>query len=144
MGLEKESLGERFFKLSLETQKIVTDAGALLDVRTPVFGDTPIAEMRRLGEHIAANDLSRTFWTWRMYKKVQGCSWTVPEKEAIFEMMREVSADFPKLWMGVRAKWQRGGMVYLREGRILNSAEAAKITDSEKSGSGNFTVVDEF
>ena len=140
MGV-KGSLGERLYQKSLQTQRVVTDAGALLDVRTPVFGDTTETEMMSLAADIAKNDIARTFWTWRMYKKVEGCDWTVPEKESIFAMMERVSAAYPALWMGVRAKWQRGGMVYLREGAIINHVEAAKITDIEASGSGNFVVI---
>ena len=137
-----QALGERLYGLSLKTQRIITAAGAILDVRTPVFGDTPLAEMMRLADDIAANDPSRTFWTWRMYKAVKGCDWVVPEKGHLFEMMKAVSAEFPRLWMGVRAKWQRGGMVYLRNGDFVNAFEAAEISDDEAAGSGNFEVID--
>ena len=141
MGVSQE-LGERLYGLSLKTQRIITDAGAILDVRTPIFGDTPLSEMLRLAEDITANDPNFTFWTWRMYKAVKGCDWIVPEKEHIFEMMQAVSAEFPRLWMGVRAKWQRGGMVYLRNGDFVNAFEASQISDVEATGSGNFEVID--
>ena len=142
MGVDAE-LGKRLYGLSLQTQRIITDAGAILDVRTPVFGDTPLEEMLRLAEDIAANDPIRTFWTWRMYKAVKGCDWSVPEKETLFEMMKAVSFQFPHLWMGVRAKWQRGGMVYLRDGDFVNAFEATQISDLEAAGCGNFEVIDE-
>jgi pyruvate formate lyase activating enzyme len=137
MGVSSD-LGARIFQLSLETQRIISEAGnCLLDVRTPVFGDTPLAEMQRLGEHISGLDPSATFWTWRMYKPVLGCDWAVPEKERMFEMMATVSEAMPRHWIGVRAKWQKGGMVYFRAGRQVNSEESGSISDAEARGSGN-------
>lgn len=140
MGIA-DGQGERFYKKSLETQKIITGAGAILDVRTPVFGNTSRAAMMRLGEDICENDPALTFWTWRMYKPVKGCDWLVPEKEGVFADLQAVSEAFPDHWMGIRAKWQKGGMLYYRGGEVVNDFEAQKISDQEKSGSGNFEVL---
>lgn len=140
MGVSRE-LGEKIFRLSTETQKAITESGALLDVRTPVFGDTSLDDMMRLAKVITGNNPRFTFWTWRMYKPVEGCNWTVPEKERVFQMMQIVSEAFPSHWLGVRAKWERGGMVYFLGGRMVNQEETAVFSDREARGSGNLPVV---
>ncbi len=123
MGLDEriqQQAGPRLYQRSLETQRILTESGVLVDVRTPVFGDTTLEEMLRLAHDIANNDLERTFWTWRMYKQVQGCDFVVPDDpDKILEMMTKVSAQYPQIWMGMRAKWHQGGMVFVKEGRII-------------------------
>ncbi|HEY9650238.1 MAG TPA: hypothetical protein V6C95_06220, partial [Coleofasciculaceae cyanobacterium] len=99
--------------------------------------DTTLDEMRQLAQDICQNDPAFTFWTWRLYKPVEGCDWLAPDKERVFEMLAQVSAAFPDHWMGIRAKWHKGGMVYYRGGTIVNQAEAAAISDREAPGSGN-------
>ena len=136
MGVSQK-MGENIFRLSQETQRAVTEAGALLDVRTPIFGDTTLGDMYRLAEVVSKNDPRRTFWTWRMYKPVEGCDWSVPEKEKVFGMMEEISRTFSNQWIGVRAKWERGGMVYFLGGQMVNQDEAEAVSDREVSGSGN-------
>jgi pyruvate formate lyase activating enzyme len=137
MGVD-QARGRMMYRLTLETQAIISAArGPLLDVRTPVFGNTPISEMRRLGREIMRLDPEFTFWTWRMYKPVEGCDWSPPEKAHMFEMMAEVSVMMPDHWIGMRAKWDRGGMVYFRQGRCVNTEEANSIDASEYIGSGN-------
>lgn len=134
MGVSREQ-GEKLYKLTLQTQQLIADAGTcLLDVRTPVFGDTPLEDMLRLGEEVARLDPSVTFWTWRMYKAVEGCEWPTPEKERMFEMMATVSSRMPDHWIGVRAKWEKGGMIYFKGGHQVNHEE---IDDAEARGSGN-------
>lgn len=137
MGIDP-SRGRRVFELSLDTQGIVSHGGCLLDVRTPVFGDTALDEMRRLAEGICqVNDLAYTFWTWRLYKPVEGCDWPVLGKEAAFQMMGAVSAEFPDVWMGCRAKWNKGGMVYVRDGRVITGSADVEENTHEARGSGN-------
>jgi pyruvate formate lyase activating enzyme len=135
MGI-KAIAGDAVYQQSLKTQAVVSNAGVLLDVRTPIFGDTKISEMIRLGGAIAlTNDLSKTFWTWRLYKEVDGCDWSVPELDKTIGMMLEVSDQIPELWMGMRAKWQAGGMIYFKAGHCLNSTH--NMSSEEKVGSGN-------
>lgn len=141
MGIPVEK-GPMMYQRSLHTQRIVSQGGVLLDVRTPVFGDTSLEDMMSLAADICSvNELSYTFWTWRLYKAVEGCDFEIPNLERVYEMMIKVSKTFPKLWLGVRAKWQRGGMVYIREGRIITASVDSDGTDSEKSGSGNTEVL---
>ncbi|MBI5004432.1 4Fe-4S cluster-binding domain-containing protein [Candidatus Kaiserbacteria bacterium] len=128
------ALGERIYRLSEETQAILSSAGVILDVRTPIFGDTSLEEMRQLAETVSKNNPRTTFWTWRLYKAVHGCDWVVPQKEIVFGMLDRVSAEFPHLWMGVRAKWEGGGMMYWLGGQRLTPME---MSYAEKRGSGN-------
>lgn len=140
MGITQER-GKRMYELSLETQALIAEADTcLLDVRTPVFGDTPVEEMLRLATDIRKLNPETSFWTWRMYKPVQGCTWSAPEKERMFQMMAQASATMPNHWIGIRAKWERGGMVYYKNGRCVNPHEAAKIDTHEATGSGNVHV----
>lgn len=138
MGVSAEK-GERLHQLSLETQRLVShNNGTLLDVRTPVFGETSDSEMLRLAEEICTNDdLDYTFWTWRMYKPVEGCDWAVPSRENTIEMMQRVSSRFPDLWMGMRAKWEKGGMLYVKNGRIVTGTPDLEQSDVLEMGSGN-------
>lgn len=133
MGVDDEK-GERIYRHSEATQKILSDAGVILDVRTPIFGDTTIEDMRRLAETVTNNDPRTTFWTWRLYKAVHGCDWIVPDKDHVFEMLNQISEEFPEHWMGVRAKWERGGMAYWLGGEQLTPMD---MDDTEVRGSGN-------
>jgi pyruvate formate lyase activating enzyme len=137
MGIPEEK-GPKFYQLSLETQRLISYSNVLLEVRTPIFGDTSYEEMVRLGEDIVkTNNLDYTFWTWRLYKPVVGCNFPVPEKEKVIEMMKEVSKKFPYLWMGMRAKWERGGMIFFREGKLINVTSDAEEKYDLEFGSGN-------
>jgi len=134
------SAGLKLYQRSLETQALFSSAelntnGAILDVRTPVFGNTSLDEMIRLGSEVAKSDPKIAFWTWRLYKSVHGCDWPVPEKDKVVAMLKKVSATYPDHWMGIRAKWHGGGMLYFRSGNIVNPEERLDV--DEISGSGN-------
>lgn len=133
MGVHAE-LGERLFANSVRTQRILSEAGVTLDVRTPIFGHTRVEDMVRLGEVVAGNNPRTTFWTWRLYKPVHGCSWQVPDRETVFAMLDSVSRAYPHLWMGVRAKWHAGGMAYWKGGLRIVPMD---MDDTEAAGSGN-------
>ena len=139
MGVSS-SAGLKMYQRSLETQALFSSAelntnGAILDVRTPVFGDTSLEDMISLGADITKSDPNVVFWTWRLYKPVHGCDWLVPVKEEVVEMLLKVSATYPNHWMGIRAKWHGGGMLYFRNGKIINIEEQFDV--DEIYGSGN-------
>lgn len=139
MGVS-QGAGEKIYHKSLETQALFSDPTtnpnrAILDVRTPVFGDTTFEDMMRLGEDITKGDPRIVFWTWRLYKPVQGCDWPVPDKDVVVDMLKKVSAKYPNHWMGIRAKWHGGGMLYFRGGQVVNTEE--KLDTNEAIGSGN-------
>lgn len=134
MGI-RTSAGEPTYLQSLKTQSVISGSKVLLDVRTPIFGDTTIEDMLVLGADICrTNDLNYTFWTWRMYKEVDGCDWPLPLLERVTDMMKEVSKQLPELWMGMRAKWQAGGMIYFKDGIMVDHSDGS---DIETKGSGN-------
>lgn len=129
-------LGERLYALSLETQATISSAGVLMDVRTPVFGDTSLEEMVRLGADVARSNPETTFWTWRLYKPVHGCEWSAPQLETVLEMLARVSSMYPRHWMGIRAKWEKGGMVYFLGGQRVNHGEGEDVQEERGSGNG--------
>lgn len=147
LGLSERE-GINHFNNSLKTQRLFHNPltnpnGAVLDVRTPVFGphddptvpQTTVNDMLDLGSYITENnDPTRTFWTWRMYKEVKGCNWTPPNLQATLDMMEIVSKKYPQQWMGIRAKWHGGGMLYFHNGKCVNPS---KVSDKEHAGSGN-------
>lgn len=134
MGV-KQAAGSSLYEQSLKTQREISHAGVLLDVRTPIFGDTTVEEMDFLAADICrSNDLRYTFWTWRMYKEVEGCDWEIPQLDRVQKMMLVISAKYPELWIGMRAKWQAGGMIYIKEGRMIDLSDG---NDVELTGSGN-------
>ena len=105
--------GERMYARSLEVQKLLSRGGVRVDVRTPVFGTTTLDDMLRMATDIVANGHKEfTFWTWRLYKPVQGCDWTPPNKEAVVWMIGEVKRAYPELKIGLRAKWEPSGFLY--------------------------------
>jgi len=137
MGI-RPSAGPVMYERSLRTQELLSKGGVLLDVRTPIFGETTLDDMKTLAEAFCSKKKKKkTFWTWRLYKPVEGCTWQAPVMERVSEMHLQVSSEFPDLWMGIRAKWERGGMQYYREGRqIAVSSDTSDVISSE-FGSGN-------
>lgn len=134
MGV-KISAGDSLYRQSLKTQATLTSNKVLVDIRTPIFGNTSLADMETLAKDIHnANDLSYVFWTWRLYKKVEGCDWEVPDLETVKAQMLHVSKLYPMIWMGMRAKWQAGGMLYVKNGKFIDLSSGG---DKEKNGSGN-------
>lgn len=128
---------------ALFNSKDTNPNGAILDIRTPIFGahedpnvpQTSLSDMMELGAFVSQNDPSLTFWTWRLYKEVVGCEWTVPNVDDVLLMIQKVSEAYPNHWMGVRAKWHGGGMMYFKGGKHINRHH--EIDTFEKAGSGN-------
>lgn len=105
--------GERMYKRSLQVQDFLSDAGVLVDIRTPVFGDTALDDMLQLAEDIVEGGKSENeFWTWRMYSPVRECDWLPPRKDNVLWMIHEVKSLYPDLKIGLRAKWDPNGFQY--------------------------------
>lgn len=101
-----ESAGEHMLKSTLEVQDFLSESGVLVDIRTPVFGDTPLDGLLKMAEMITADgDNSKEFWTLRAYKKVRGCDWLEPNQDTLFEWAKIVSSEFKELPIGLRLKW---------------------------------------
>ena len=99
---------------SLETQRVINKAERLLDVRTPIFSTTTVDDLLHMAKDIAYDkDLSKVFWTLRLYKPVSGCDWEAPRnKESVIWMIQKVKESFPDLKIGLRAKWEPEGFLY--------------------------------
>lgn len=111
-GLSNGS-GGKMFRRSVETQDLLSAAGVLVDVRTPVFATTTLDDMLLLAAEIVKGGRSdREFWTWRLYKPVRGCDWGAPMQKQVVWMIGEVKALYPDLKIGLRAKWEPGGFLY--------------------------------
>jgi len=105
--------GVKMFGRSCGTQDILSDAGVLVDVRTPIFGTTTLDDMLHLAEAIVRGGRSEfEFWTWRLYKPVRGCDWPAPVQGQVQWMIGEVKRAFPDLKIGLRAKWEPEGFLY--------------------------------
>lgn len=111
-GLSPEQ-GERMYQKSLQTQDLLSDTGVLVDIRTPIFGETTIDDMLQITEDIVRGGRAENeFWTWRIYNPVRGCDWMPPRTEAVQWMIHEVKGFYPKLKIGLRAKWDPNGFLY--------------------------------
>jgi len=104
--------GRMSYDRSLETQHTLAERGVYVDVRTPIFGHTSLDDMLELASDIVKAGGERTFWTWRLYKPVQGCNWSAPDQTAVTWMINQVKAEFPFLHIGLRAKWEPEGFLY--------------------------------
>jgi pyruvate formate lyase activating enzyme len=116
-GISERS-GKKMLESTLEVQDMFSSAGVLVDVRTPVFGDTSLDQLFRMAELIMKggnNDLE--FWTLRKYNTVRHCDWLEPRGETLSEYARLVSEKFPELPIGLREKWSNSGFTILKNGQ---------------------------
>lgn len=122
MGISREK-GEHYYQQSLKTQNMISHQGITLDVRTPIFGHTTLEDLQTLANDIANNHPQQTFWTWRLYNPVQGCSYTTPDPKAVRQNMKLISKEIPHIWMGLRTKWKTNDhksiMLFCKEGKAL-------------------------
>ncbi len=140
MGIAPER-GARMYDLSCETQGLVSHAGIPLNIRTPVFGHTQMEDLARIADDIRqVNDPRFTFWELRLYKPVDGIAWEAPHPEHIQEMAIKISQRIPDLWIGVRAKWNISGMLYIAGGKVVEVGEWGKDSVNKEQGSGNIRM----
>ncbi len=105
--------GKKMYEKSIETQKILSDSGVLLDIRTPIFADTKLEDLLELANDIVeCGSLKNKFWTLRLYKSVIGCSWKAPDIDKVLKMIKKIKNKYPNLKMGLRAKWEPSGFLY--------------------------------
>lgn len=115
----KNGQGARMLARSIQVQDMLSRAGVLVDVRTPVFAETTIDDMLHVAELVVADgDVGNEFLTFRCYRPIAGLDWRVPAPEAVGEMAAEVSRRFPQLPIGMRARW-KGGFTIWRGGEEM-------------------------
>jgi pyruvate formate lyase activating enzyme len=97
---------ERMLKSTIDTQELFASNGVLVDVRTPVFGDTTLDQLLRMAELVVSNGVQNRFWTLRKYNRVKFCDWEVPSGDYITELAEKVSEQFPEIPIGIKEKWR--------------------------------------
>ena len=90
--------------------KICEENGVIVDIRTPIFGDTTLEELTNIAEVISK--YHNVFWTLRKYNKVQGCDFVVPNMEDVTEIAKELKKRFPNLHIGTRNYWKGGFEIF--------------------------------
>lgn len=138
MGVPAER-GAHYYERALESIAALQNSPTCVtDVRTPIFGDTSEAEIERLALALRPLMGRTSFWTFRLYKAVEGCAWPVPSRERGLELMRIASALLPGQWIGMRAKWHQGGMLFVRDGEVIDDSLTP---GEERAGSGNTGLI---
>lgn len=96
----------RFYDSSIETIRLLSKFGVILDIRTPVFGDTTQRELEYIVRDLESLHLppDRTFLTWRLYELVKGCDFKPPNEDIAREMLQGISRGHPSIKMGIRVK----------------------------------------
>ena len=84
--------------------------GVLVDVRTPIFADTSLEELKKIGKVISK--FPNAFWTLRKYNEVKGCDFSVPTMDYVTEIAKELKKEFPKLHIGTRNYWKGGFEIF--------------------------------
>jgi len=115
-----ETAGKRMLESTLAVQDMFSSNDVLVDVRTPVFGDTSLDQLFRMAELILkGGNNSKEFWTLRKYNAVRHCDWLEPRGETLSEWARMVSEKFPELPIGIREKWSNSGFTILKNGKEI-------------------------
>ena len=107
-----DKTGRVMYDRSCQTQRGLAARGTYVDVRTPIFGHTTLDDMLELAASVSRSAGQRTFWTWRLYKPVQGCEWEAPSEGAVTWMIHETKRVYPDLPIGLRAKWEPSGFLF--------------------------------
>lgn len=82
----------------------------LVDVRTPIFLETDIDELKEIGRTISK--YPNVFWTLRKYNKVKGCDFGVPTMDYVTNIAQELKKEFPNLKIGTRNYWKGGFEIF--------------------------------
>lgn len=106
--------GKKLFQKSIESQKNMLNHGVLVDVRTPIFKDTSLEDLRIMAEAITSNPTDNLFWTLRVYNTIKGCDFEAPDQEKFYSIAKQLKFENPDLKIGIRAKWSHSGLIYLK------------------------------
>jgi pyruvate formate lyase activating enzyme len=127
-----------FYRKATETAAVVSGAGVPLNLRTPVFAHTTLDDLSGIVADClrAGVDQRHSMYELRMYKEVEGCSWSAPTREYTLQLARQISRSYPDLWVGVRAKWTATGMELFRAG-ACGGVSGVRDAEGREFGSGN-------
>lgn len=134
MGLSQRA-GAHFIGRSIESIRTCCEHenDVLVDVRTPLFGDTTLEDLVWIGEQIFHTHSRKLFWTIRLYSPAPHCDFTQPNLKNAIEMIRSLSEIIPNAWIGVRGRWHNSPVLFIKNGRILND-DAQHLDDVPTSG----------
>ena len=93
-----------------EIIKLCSENNIIVDLRTPVFGDTTKKDLLKIASLI--NNYKNVFWTLRKYNKVQGCDFPVPEMDFVVELAKFIKDEYPSIKVGTRNYWKGGFEIY--------------------------------
>ena len=82
----------------------------LVDVRTPLFAETDINELKEIGKIL--EKYPNVFWTLRKYNEVKGCNFGVPTMDFVTNIAIELKKEFPNLKIGTRNYWKGGFEIF--------------------------------
>lgn len=80
--------------------------GILVDVRTPIFGDTNYNDLLRIGRVLSK--YPNVFWTLRKYNPVTNCNFKEISDSRFEEVVKSLISEFPNVRIGSRSYWNRG------------------------------------
>lgn len=130
-GISREA-AQKMLENSLAIQKMLSENGVLVDVRTMVFATTSLCDLLETAHLVdTAGNHRNKFLTFRQYKPVRGLAWQPLEEKILLKYIAIVSAAYPDLLMGLRSKWQKGGFKYWRAGQEFKpQTKMAKVLPS--------------
>lgn len=85
----------------------------LVDVRTPVFGDTTISSLDEMAELLS--EYKNVFWTLRKYNEVQCCDFKECSLGCMKNVLKILNSRFPKMKIGMRDKWGKTEFIFQTE-----------------------------
>ncbi|CAL7896345.1 radical SAM protein [Fusobacterium necrophorum] len=98
------------FMKQKEIIEICLENNVLVDVRTPVFADTKVEELKQIANIIS--QYPNVFWTLRKYNEVKGCDFKVPDMDFVVEIAKKIKVEYPTLKIGTRNYWKGGFEIY--------------------------------
>lgn len=93
-----------------EIIKLCSENNIIVDLRTPVFGDTEKEQLQGIAELIS--NYENVFWTLRKYNQVQGCDFPVPEMDFVVKLAKFIKNKYPVVKIGTRNYWKGGFEIY--------------------------------
>ena len=79
-----------------EIIKLCSENNIIVDLRTPVFGDTEKEQLQGIAELIS--NYENVFWTLRKYNQVQGCDFPVPEMDFVVKLAKFIKNKYISCW----------------------------------------------
>lgn len=115
MGLPDKTARRMYYRC-FDSQDVAIEKGLLVEVRTPIFADTTIDDLRFIGNDIYRRPgLNRKFWTLKQYITMEWCRdlFRAPDDNNIMSIAQQIKLEFPDLKMGIRGSCASEGFQFL-------------------------------